>query len=160
MSDNSPILPPASPGAPGGTPPAVAAMDQQEINEGRALAILSYIFGIVAIVMLFIRYNNFALFHAKQKVALVVCELVVILPVLGLFCLSTLVIGAGSARHTSAAAPGFLCLFWVFSLVVGLCGLVFTIIGIVHAAQGQAKSLPIVGSVANWLFGSLQKKPV
>ncbi|MCP5115357.1 MAG: hypothetical protein GY953_31395, partial [bacterium] len=46
------------------------AASSQEAQEGKVLAVLSYVIGIVALVVLIMRNNRFALYHGKQALTL------------------------------------------------------------------------------------------
>ena len=101
--------------------------DIQDIN---AKGILSYI-GILVLVPIFTaRESRFAMFHAEQGI--------------------TLCIGAHIIAFLSIIFGLIPVVGWVFSLLFGLVGLallVLMIIGIVNAANGQAKQIPVLGKI-------------
>jgi uncharacterized membrane protein len=82
--------------------------------------------------------NKFAVFHARQALLLLGAE--VMLTILG---------GASIATRWAA------CFLWPILTVVWLCVAILAVIGIVNSAQGQYKSLPIVGKYAEDWFKTL-----
>jgi uncharacterized membrane protein len=116
---------------------AVASRDAQE---GKILALLSYIFGIVALVPLIQRNNAFALYHAKQVVTLFVAA-----------------IGASIAlRILGFVLPSSVSLILSFAFMVAMLGLV--IIGVLNSWNCRARPLPIIGAFAERLFGGITVK--
>ncbi len=107
-----------------------SSYDVQDINANKTMGILAY-FGLLVLVPIFTaRQSRFAMFHAEQGITLCIgCHIIGILAVvLGLI-----------------PAVG-----WVFSLIFGLVGILFLvlmILGIINAANGQAKELPILGKL-------------
>lgn len=102
----------------------------EDINANKIMAILSYI-GILVLIPIFCaKDSKFAKFHANQGIVLAIAEIIVsvlvkifsAIPVLGLFI---------------ALAGG----------LIGLATFVFTIMGIINAANGKAKELPIIGGI-------------
>ena len=104
--------------------------DIQDINANKPMGILSYI-GILVLVPIFTaRESKFAMFHAEQGI--------------------TLCIGAHIIAFLSIIFGLIPVVGWVFSLLFGLVGLalfVLMIIGIVNAANGQAKQIPVLGKI-------------
>ncbi len=104
--------------------------DIQDINANKPMGILSYI-GILVLVPIFTaRESRFAMFHAEQGI--------------------TLCIGAHIIAFLSIIFGLIPVVGWVFSLLFGLVGLalfVLMIIGIVNAANGQAKQIPVLGKI-------------
>lgn len=54
------------------TPGAPRTYSQQDVEAGKLWAILSYLFGILAIVPLVQKDNDFAMFHARQVLVLLI----------------------------------------------------------------------------------------
>lgn len=111
------------------TPNYTASMQQEDISGNRAMGILSYI-GLLVLVPIFAaKQSKFARFHANQ----------------GLMVL----IGQASVSLLSWLAgylPGILA--WPLLTVLNVAWIpltFFTVVGIVNAARGQAKELPIIG---------------
>ncbi len=101
------------------------AMDAKDIEENKAIAVLSYIGILVLVPLLAKKESKYAQFHAKQGLVLFIAEVIVsilgMIPFLGWFILGPL--------------------GWIFVLVL-------SIIGIVNTLQGHAKELPVLGSLA------------
>lgn len=110
-----------------------------DIQSNRAMAVLSYI-GILVLVPIFAaKGSHFARYHANQGLTLFLAEVV-----WGVFCgLINLLLGTLGI---------FSLLFWIVSgivnAVLGILSLVFLVLaiyGIVNAASGKAKPLPVLG---------------
>lgn len=125
------------------TPIASTSLDKDpsDIESGKMLAVLSYlpvspVNLIISIVCLVQKNNAFSLYHAKQSMALSICMVVAMIVSLALICV---VVG-------------------LFLYPVVLLGyFVIAIIGIVNAAGGKYKPLPLVGGIADKLFGGIHK---
>lgn len=103
------------------TPDTTASFDPEDINKNKIFAILAY-FGILVLVPIFAaKDSKFAKFHANQGLLLFIAEIagsvISVIPVLG-----TLV-----------------------SFVVSIACFALAIIGIINAAKGEAKELPVIG---------------
>jgi len=98
--------------------------EDKEVLEGKAYAILAYLWILCLIPLILKKDNRFAIFHAKQGVILFIGELVVgfvgIIPILG-----WLILFFGTI------------LFGVLSLA-----------GIVQALSGNFWKMPVVGDIA------------
>ena len=96
------------------------------------MAVLAY-FGILLLIPLFAaRQDSFVRYHVNQGIILVVLEALMQL-----------------ISRTIGTVPG--TVGTIVNLVVGavsLLLLIFAIIGIVHAAKGQEKPLPLLGGIA------------
>lgn len=113
------------------TPDVTSEFDPQDINQNKVMAVLAY-FGILFLVpLLAAKESKFAQFHANQGIVL--CILWIAIGILN-FILSMIL------RNAS----------WISSILCSLLYLVrgiLAIIGIVNAAQGKAKELPIIGKI-------------
>lgn len=100
-------------------------MDSNE----KVFGILAYI-GILCLVPIFAGKSEFSKFHANQGLLLFIVEIatVILSIVLGFIPIVGLIISF---------------LVWLIDVAV----LVFVIMGIVNAAQGQMKPLPIIGNI-------------
>lgn len=104
--------------------------DAQDIEQNRAMGILAYISWLVLVPIFAAKDSQFARFHANQGLALAICEagIVIICGALGLIPFTR----------------------WIFSIIEYLvctgCG-VLAVFGIVFAAQGKCKELPIIGGI-------------
>ena len=104
--------------------------DPNDIQQNKVMAVFAYLSWLVLIPIFGAKGSKFARFHANQGLALAIAEIICWV-VLGIL--------------VKLPAIG-----WIFGLVEGvfsLVCLVFTIIGIVNAANGRAKELPIVGKI-------------
>lgn len=106
---------------------------QQDVEQNKVMAILAY-FGILVLVPIFAaKESKFARFHANQGLILLIAAIVysVLVQVL-----------------TSVLVQISLGLLGLFAIVLSLAWLVFAvlaIIGIINAAKGEFKELPIIG---------------
>ncbi len=107
-------------------------MDNTTVNEGKTIAIISYLW-IIGLIIAFImnndKKNSFAAFHIRQMIGLTLLSLAlgVILRIVNLGM-------AGSA--------------------LGLIPLVLWVIGFIGALQGQEKKVPVLGDMfQDWFKG-------
>jgi len=122
------------------SPAPSPAASPQEVEEGKAFAILSYALSIIGLpfflVPLIMRNNGFSLFHAKQ----------------------TLIIWlAGIAVSVAGGILSFICIGIIIWVVGFILLLVLTVIGLINAAQGQQKLLPVIGQWGEDWFKGLKK---
>lgn len=102
--------------------------DQQDIQNNKIMGILAYISWLVLIPLFGARESGFARFHCNQGVVLAIAE-VIAAAVLGIL-------------------DGLPLIGWIFSIAGSLLGvfcLLFAVLGIINAANGKAKELPIIG---------------
>lgn len=130
MTEESTNSAEATPPVGGGTDPDNPfGYPMEDVEEGKLFAILSYIIPIVFIVPLIQKDNHFSLFHAKQVLLLV------------LACVATSIL-------TAIPILGCITVFLFIPI------LVFVIIGLIFAIQGQYKPLPFIGQYAEeWFKG-------
>ena len=110
------------------TADTTAEYDAQDIRNNKAMAILAYLSWLVLIPLFAARESKFARFHCNQGIVLAVAEIIAVI------VLSIL--------------DGLPLIGWIFSIAGSLLGLVcflFAILGIINAANGKAKELPIIG---------------
>ena len=120
---------PAAPEVPA-VEPAPAA---PEAVEGKGMAVLSY-FGILVLIPLFAAKDKpFARFHANQGLILLIVDI--------LWSIINRILGA-----ILDGVPLLGGLWGVVSAVVGIAIFVLAILGIINAAKGRAKELPLIGS--------------
>lgn len=101
--------------------------NQQDIDQTKGLAILSYLSILFLIPMLVNKDSEFTKFHVNQGLIL--------------FLLSLVVAAARVVLH-------FVPLFGnLISAVLSLLLFVLMILGIINAAQGRAKRLPVIGNM-------------
>lgn len=118
------------------------AIGAAEMEEGKVFAILCYVlcvFGVPFwILPLVLRNNEFSLFHAKQCLMLWIVAMIS-MPIASLLILAVI---------------GFVL---VPIVLIGL--LVLVVIGLVGAANGEMKPLPIIGKYAVEWFKGVRKSP-
>ena len=114
-----------------------AQYDPRDLADNRVFAALSYL-GILILVPIFgARHSYFARFHANQGLVFLLCSIAYSVAVRILRNLLNIIFG------------GFLSVVpAVFSLVTAVFSLFFLvllILGIVNAATGRARELPVIG---------------
>lgn len=114
--------------------PAVAAITEKEISDGKAMSIIAYI-GILCFIPLFTsRDNKYVMYHTEQGIALFISW--VILAILFAFLDPILY----QLIHFGYVCGGS----FIYSLI-RLFLFVLMILGIINAAQGKVKELPVIG---------------
>ncbi len=105
-----------------------------EDSNDKVYGVLSY-FGILWLVGLLAGKTEFAKFHANQGLVLFIAEVIlgIVAGVVSAILMFVPVVGAIIGGLVTAA--------------VSLGSLALMIIGIVHAAQGQMKPLPVIGGI-------------
>lgn len=107
--------------------------DQADIEKNRLMAVLSYLGILVIIPILVTPDSKFVRFHANQGLLLFIASLVF-----------------GALDKILKVLLGWIpvvgsVILSVYSLI-GLVLFIFAILGIVNAAQGKGKELPIIGT--------------
>lgn len=103
---------------------------QEDIECNKVMAVLAYLSWLVIIPLFGAKGSKFARFHCNQGIVLAITELVVVI-ICGIL-------------------DGIPVIGWVFGIIEGLMGLIcfiFAMLGIINAANGRAKDLPIVGNI-------------
>ncbi len=110
------------------TPDTTSEYDPADIDKNRGMAVLAYLSWLVLIPIFAAKESKFARFHANQGLVLAIAEIAafLILEILG-------------------GIPVIGVLFSIVSGLVGLVAFVMTVIGIINAANGKAKELPVIG---------------
>jgi uncharacterized membrane protein len=128
--------PAAAADAPAETPSAAPA----DVDDGKTFAVLSYVLNFVSlpffIVPLIMRNNDFSLYHAKQ-------------------CLMLWL--AGIVISVVSVPLSFVCVGFITAAVGAVLLLVLNILGLVNAAKGEAKPLPIIGKWGEDWFKGITK---
>lgn len=103
--------------------------EASDIEANKVMGILAYLSWLVIVPLLAAKNSKFARFHANQGLVLAIAEIiaVVILGILG-------------------RIPMIGWIFRIAESLVSLACFIIAILGIVNAANGRAKELPIVGS--------------
>ena len=103
------------------TADTTAEFTQDDINNNKIYAVLAYIGILFFVPLLAAKESKFAQFHANQGVVLfiagIICGAVNVVPILG----------------------------QIVSVIGGIIVAVLSIIGLINAATGKAKELPIIG---------------
>lgn len=124
----APVAPQPAPAA-----PQASGYDPQDVQQNKLMAILAYFNILVIVPILAAKDSKFAKFHANQGLVLCICSIVLWVS----FTILTILF------YKVAFFFGFLInLLWY---VVGLGILVLAILGIINAAKGEAKELPLIG---------------
>ncbi len=116
------------------TEDTTATMDQKDIQDNKFMAILSYI-GPFVFIPFFARKNSpFAQYHAKRGLNLFILQAIVsvALSVLGL------ILGGSTIGSV---------INWIISTPINLAMTALSVIGIVNAAMGKCKELPVVSGI-------------
>lgn len=105
--------------------------DPQDINNNKGMSVLAYIGFLFLVPLLACPNSKFARYHTNQGLVLFLLEfaLGVVTGILGIIPIAGLIIGG------------------LLSAVGGIFTLVLMIKGIINAAQGQAKELPLIGKI-------------
>lgn len=112
--------------------------------DGNITALIGYIIGIVALVLIFIEKDNkFVRFHALQSVLLIV---VYIACVIGLVVLGIVVALIGTASSTLATILGLVVMLLWLVVVFGFLGVL--IFSAIKAYGGTEFKLPVIGNLA------------
>ena len=101
--------------------------DPQDINNNKGMSVLAYIGFLFLVPLLACPNSKFARYHTNQGLVLFLLEFA--LGILGIIPIAGLIIGG------------------LLSAVGGIFTLVLMIMGIINAAQGQAKELPLIGKI-------------
>lgn len=123
------------------TTDTTAAFHPDDIKQNKFMAVLSYI-GILALIPFFgSKQSPYAQYHAKQGMNLLMLDLAVgiVNILLGLIKVSDTYLWVTYYR-----TPG-----WVSAIrsILSLIMLAFAVCGIVYAAQGKAKEIPVVNKI-------------
>jgi uncharacterized membrane protein len=136
---------------PGSPTPAASPIDAQTLANGKLFAILSYAINILGFpfgaVPMYMRDNEFALFHGKQALGLWL--MTVILGVIGVVAFMVLAF---------IFAP-LGCIAWIVMVGLLIASVVLNIIGIFNAIGDKLTPLPIVGEMIDGWFRSITLKP-
>lgn len=105
--------------------------DPHDINNNKGMSVLAYIGFLFLVPLLACPNSKFARYHTNQGLVLFLLEfaLGVVTGILGIIPIAGLIIGG------------------LLSAVGGIFTLVLMIMGIINAAQGQAKELPLIGKI-------------
>ena len=100
-------------------------VDANDAEQNKAMGILAYIGILWLVPMLAAKNSPFARFHANQGLVLFICE---------------------AALSIIGTILGFIpYVGWIFSWLCSIACIPFIVLGIIAAAKGQMKELPIIG---------------
>jgi len=123
------------------TPDSSAQFTQQDVNANKGMAVLSYI-GILVLIPFFAeKTSKYVRFHVIQGMYLLCLDIGVII--------ISILLGFIRTPHTLWGIV-YYTTPWPISLITWLLSLgllAFAIIGIVNAATGKAKELPLIGAI-------------
>lgn len=111
-----------------------------DVSSNRGFAVLAYIWILWLIPLIFAGKSKFARFHANQGLVLFLFECVMSVAVQ---IVSVIVTAVFVSVGMSAALPALA----LNGLTFGI-GAIFSIIGIVNAANGKMQKLPLIGGIA------------
>lgn len=107
--------------------------DPQDIEKNKFMAILAYFGILVLIPILAAKESKFARFHSNQGLILLIAGII----------LSVAFSILSSVIFAVSLSLGFIV--GLFNLLVWLALLAWFIIGVINAAKGRAKELPLIG---------------
>lgn len=115
------------------TADTTASFDAADIQKNKGLSVLAYLSILILIPVFAAKGSKFARFHINQGLLLILADVVV-----------------NIAMRLLGFALGFLggigaLLYGIIELALSITILVLMIMGIVNAAKGRAKQLPIIG---------------
>jgi uncharacterized membrane protein len=110
-------------------------LDPNDIQNNKVMAILAYLSWLVLIPLFAAKDSAFARFHVKQGLLLAICEVIVAV----VFAILNAILGS--------ILPVLLLVTGIINWIINIIFFVLSIIGIINAAQGKAKELPIIGKI-------------
>lgn len=123
------------------TPDTTFEYDPQDIANNKVMAVLSYLGILVLIPWFAAPQSRFARFHAKQGITLFLVQIA--------YSVLSVLLGLIKTPHYYYFFE-YMATPWYINLLIFLIGIpvfVLTILGIVNAARGLAKELPIIGKI-------------
>lgn len=130
------------PGAPPNiidTPDYTSQYHPVDIQNNKGISVLSYLGILFLIPMLAAKHSPFARFHVNQGMVLLIFEI-------GYGIVKAVILSLINIMFSFSGNP----LYSLVSTMLNIAGLVFlvlTVVGIVNAANGKAKELPIIGKI-------------
>ena len=113
------------------TRPAVASITEAEIQDGKTMAILAYIFFIIP--LLAARDKKFAMYHTEQAIILWIAFILIYIVI----WILTIIVG----QISSSLA----CVLSILTLIPWIAYVVLWIMGLLNAIGGKVKPLPVIG---------------
>ena len=109
---------------------------QSDAQQNKVMGILAYLSWLVIVPWIAAKESPFARYHTNQGLVLAIVEI-------AWWILSAILTAIAPADYSL----GFLAVIGVISWILGIVFLVFSILGIVNAAKGEMKPLPIIGGI-------------
>ncbi|MBQ7727133.1 MAG: DUF4870 domain-containing protein [Clostridia bacterium] len=103
------------------------AEPKSDVEENKIFAVLAYIGILVLIPILAAPKSKFARYHSNQGLILLIVDII-----------------AGVIGGLLGLIP---YVGWVFGLILGVACLIFMILGIINAVNGEEKPLPVIGNL-------------
>ncbi len=143
MTDN-PNVPTPEPTNPGNTPapepvPGEQLADPADVEKNKIMAILAYVGILVLIPILAVKDSKFTRYHSNQGLLLFIAGFGAMFLVGGL---NIAIVVASMVIHFLAWLS---CCMWILWPCVSLGWLALAIMGIINAANGKMKPLPLIG---------------
>jgi uncharacterized membrane protein len=143
------------PGEPGWVPPTPVIQKSEpaeeevpvdpDVQQNRAVAILAYIFFLIPLIAA--PHSKFARFHANQGLLLFITWFAVFILIITMnFGWGIL---GGMLVNIWILLAFFSCIFHLVPVVMLLGLIMLSIMGIIHAANGETNRLPVIG---NWIL--------
>ncbi len=117
------------------TRPAVAAITEKEISDGKVMSIIAYLGILCFIPLLTSRDNKFVMYHTEQGIALFISWVIL-----------AIVFAIVDPILYRIIDFGYVCGGSLIYSLIRLFLFVLMIMGIINGAQGKVKELPIIGS--------------
>ena len=139
--------------------PAPAPTGDADVQANKGISVLSY-FGILLLIPLFARKDSeYCKFHVKQGATLFALDIVILI-------VRAIVLAISRAIFKGELVYGYITYFYQDSIITRILSFMFSavmiailvldIIGIVNAATGKKKELPLVGQIP--FIGDLMDK--
>lgn len=117
------------------TRPAVAAITEKEISDGKVMSIIAYL-GILCFIPLFTsKDNKYVMYHTEQGIALFISWVIV-----------SIVFSFLDPILYKLIPMGYMCGGSLIYSLLRLFLFVLMILGIINGAGGKVKELPVIGS--------------
>lgn len=114
-----------------------------DVENNKGMAILGYILFLVPLVAA--PKSDYAKYHANQGLLVFICWIIAVVAVVALWAATQLL--AKVAADITMLYYFFSCLFHVLQAALLISPLVLIVLGILNAANGEKKPLPIVGQI-------------
>lgn len=129
--------------------PATPVFDEEDIKENKLIAVFAYVNVLVLVPILAGRKSPFARYHAKQGLVLFVIEAFLHFAYGTLKSVLSPFVAHIAATNGYSSYSSYNWLELVLSLlgVVAFAYIAFAVIGIIRVLRGEAKPLPLIGTL-------------